>query len=172
MVPRLILLLAALVALPIPAAAVTVRDIVALSRAGLPDDILTALIDADRTIFTLDAGQILELKREGVSETVLLKMLRSRREFEPRPEPAPREVAPQEIAPQVVVIGGGSAGEAPAADVAYWQRMPPPFLYTPFPIWGPVPSHGRGRRPAPAPFLPPEQRGFGRFINDGWIGRP
>ena len=76
------LLVAAALLFPTSASAVSVRDIIELARAGLPDDVLVAVIDADRTIFTLDKEQILELKKAGVSNTVLLKMLRTGREFE------------------------------------------------------------------------------------------
>jgi hypothetical protein len=170
---RFTLLLVAALALPASAGAVTLRDIIELSKAGLPDDVLMAVIEADRTIFTLDTQQILQLKKAGVSKAVLLKMLRSRREFE-EPQPPLEEtggattsgratsrvatpVAQEEIAPHVVIIGG--APTPPPVTVV----VPQQYYYVPFPLWG---------RPAPnvppAPFLAPEHRGFGRFINDGW----
>lgn len=72
---------------PATASAITLTDIMALSRAGVADVVLTALIDADRTIFTLGPEQILELRDAGVSDAVVLKMLGSRRQFEPaRPQ--------------------------------------------------------------------------------------
>ena len=133
----------------------------------------TVAIEADRTIFTLDTQQILELKKAGVSKAVLLKMLRSRREFE-APQPPVEEtggaspsaratsaVAPEEIAPHVVIIGGATT--PPLVTVVVPQQY---YYYVPFPLWGrPAPNV-----PAvtPAPFLAPEHRGFGRFINDGW----
>jgi hypothetical protein len=154
------LFFAAALLVPVSAGAVTVHDIIELTKAGLPDDVLVAVIDADRTIFTLDKEQILELRAAGVSKAVLLKMLRSRREFEAVQEaPAFTEAPPQ---PELVVIGA--------------QPTPPPvtvvvpqYFYVPYSIWG-VPTHHVPRTP-PQPVLAPQYRGFGRFINDGWVER-
>ena len=167
------LFLVVLAVLPSRADAVTIRDIIALSKAGLSDDILSAVIDADRTIFTLDAEQILELRRAGVSDAVLLKMVRTRREFEPAPAPVQTSAAPvEEVAPQVVIIGGDSRKDEPRRDDVYGSRtfgaFDGPYYFVPFPLWGT--GSPRGHRP-PAPFIAPEQRGFGRFMNDGWIGK-
>jgi hypothetical protein len=173
---RVAVILLALVVVPASADAVTIRDIIALSKAGLPDEILSAVIDADRTIFTLDAEQILELRRAGVSDAVLLKMVRSRREFDapPASTQASSEAAPQEIAPHVVIIGGDSKkDDSRAAESTETGRgfgaFDGPYYYVPFPLWGTAaPRHPR--TPA-APFVSPDARGFGRFMNDGWIGR-
>ena len=153
---RALLLLAALGLVPAAAEAVTIRDIIELSKAGLADEVLVAVIDADRTIFTLDADQILELKGAGVSEAVLLKMLRTRREFE-APATAHAAQAPSAgvqdgPAPEVVIIG------APPPTVTV---VVPQYYFVAVPIFGRPP---RPVRPG-APFLPPEHRGFGRFIN-------
>jgi hypothetical protein len=173
MLLRTVLALFVLIALPSAAGAVTLRDIIELSKAGLPDDVLAAVIDADRTIFTLDKDQILELRKAGVSKAVLLKMLATRREFdEPPPadeRPAITTTSSVEL-PGVVIIGGESESARPRAR-GYEMRFDyPQYFYMPYPIWGTAPPGGH--RPPPAPFLPPDQRGFGRFINDGWIGKP
>jgi hypothetical protein len=169
MILRRCILAIGLLCLPVTADAVTVRDIIELTKAGLSDDIITALIDADRTMFTLDADQIVELKRAGVTPVVLLKMVRSRREFEPPvetpvvydPHDPPPPVAPDDPPPQIVVIG------------AQPEPPPPPAVmvpyYVPVSIWGTRPRHGSG--PPAAPFMPADAGGFGRFINDGWRGR-
>jgi len=167
---RLGLLLFAILLVPITARAVTVRDLIELKKAGLPDDVLVAVIDADRTIFTLDKDQILTLKKAGISETVLLKMLSTRREFDTPPEapaPIPATSASVEELPGVVVIGGKAESKEPSAD---YPQFGYPLFFMSYPIWGTPPP--RGHRPPPAPFFPYEQRGFGRFINDGWIGKP
>lgn len=163
MILRRCVLALGLLCLPVTADAVTVRDIIELTKAGLPDEIITALIDADRTMFTLDADQILELKRAGVTSVVLLKMVRSRREFEPPADtPVVSEPTPpvaQDDPPQIVVIGAQpSPPPPPAVMVPY---------YVPVEIWGTRPRHSSV---SPAPFMPPDARGFGRFINDGWRG--
>ena len=96
--------------LPARADALTVRDVVELTRAGVGEEVLLALIDVDRSIFPIDAATIKELKASGVSDRVIAAMVRSGREV-PAPEsvvtepvaaePVPPAVAPQ---PQVVVI--------------------------------------------------------------------
>ena len=171
---RVVLLLLALVVVPATADAVTIRDIIALSKAGLPDEILSAVIDADRTVFTLDAEQILELRRAGVSDAVLLKMVRSRREFDkPASSPvAASEAVPQEVAPHVVIIGGESKkDDGRTADVRQprFGAFEGPYYFVPFPLWGT--GAPRGQTGPAAPFIAPEQRGFGRFMNDGWLGK-
>lgn len=148
---RALLLLIAVALVPASVEAVTIRDIIELSRAGLPDEVLTAVIDADRTIFTLDAEQILELKKAGVSKTVLLKMLATRREFDTAAA-APTAAAPGAL-PEVVIIGATPA--PPPVTVVV-----PQYYFVPVPIWGHRPRHMPN-----APFFPPEHRGFGRFIN-------
>jgi hypothetical protein len=174
MAPRVVLLLVALAVVPDTADAVTIRDIIALSKAGLSDEILSAVIDADRTIFTLDAEQILELRRAGVSDAVLLKMVRSRREFDgpTTSTDTTSEAVPQEVAPHVVIIGGDSKKEDVRTDDSGYRGFgvfDGPYYFVPFPLWGT--GAPRGDKGPAAPFIAPEQRGFGRFMNDGWIGR-
>src|SRR5690242_10754125 len=97
--------------LPARADALTVRDVVELTRAGLGEEVLLALIEVDRSIFPIDAATIKELKANGVSERVITAMVRSGREVPPPepvaadPEPVP---APQ---PQVIVIEHREAPE-------------------------------------------------------------
>ena len=159
---RPLLLLAALL-VPATASAVTVRDIIELSKAGLPDDVLIAVIDADRTIFTLDKEQILTLKEAGVSRAVLLKMLRTRREFDAPPAPAPEVTTSAAPPPQPGLVVIGAAPPPPVTVVV------PQYFYVPVPIWGVAAPHAP--RTPPQPFMPAERRGFGRFMNDGWVDR-
>lgn len=163
---RTLLFLAAIL-VPASASAVTVRDIIELAKAGLSDDILIALIDADRTIISLDKDEILALKKARVSEAVILKMLRTRSEFDvPSATPdaeAPAEVVvPQPPVPELVVIGA-QPSPAPATVVV------PQYFYVPYSIWGAPRRHPIA---PPQPVIAPEYRGFGRFINDGWVNRP
>jgi hypothetical protein len=162
MILRALLLVALAVCVPVTAHAVTVRDIIELSKAGLSDEVLIALIDADRTIFTLDTEQILDLKHAGVGEKVLLKMLATRREFEPAPgadvrieQPSNGQIASQ---PHVVVIGG-----PPAPPTSVTVVVP---QFVPFPIFGTLDPHVR--RGNVIPVFVDDDRGFGRFRNDGW----
>jgi hypothetical protein len=92
---------------PARAEAVTVRDIIELSRAGLGDDVLLALIEVDRTVFAIDTQTITRLKQAGVSERVISAMIRSGRtrdiEREMQDQP-PVFVEPPPPSPPVVVI--------------------------------------------------------------------
>jgi hypothetical protein len=103
---RLILAFAALsLFAPVTATALTVRDIVELSRAGLGDETLLALIEVDPSVFPIDTATLKSLKASGVSERVIVAMVRSVRTPGVNPEaelvPAP---IPQPSEPQVVVI--------------------------------------------------------------------
>ena len=89
---------------PARADALTVRDILELTRAGLGEEILLTLIDVDRSVFPIDTATLKRLKEAGVSERVILAMIRSAR----MPVPVPDPVAVVEPAPapepQVIVI--------------------------------------------------------------------
>jgi len=65
--------------LPARADALTVRDVVELTRAGLGEEVLLALIEVDRSVFPIDAATLKELKVNGVSERVIAAMVRSGR---------------------------------------------------------------------------------------------
>ena len=88
------------------AEAITVRDIIELSKAGLGDSVLLALIEVDRSVFTIDTATIRKLKDAGVSDAVIVAMIRSGRE--PQPQAAPMEPVQQDPQPapepRVVVI--------------------------------------------------------------------
>ena len=99
-----LIIISFLVLLPARADALTVRDIVELTRAGLGEEVLLALIEIDRSIFPIDAASIKQLKVDGVSERVIVAMVRSGREVpseQVTPDPAPLPPAPE---PQIIVI--------------------------------------------------------------------
>jgi len=62
-----------------PASAVTVDEIIQLSKAGVSEQVILALIDRDKPIFDIQPEQLVALKRQGVSESIVLAMLRSGR---------------------------------------------------------------------------------------------
>lgn len=90
------------------AEALTLRDIIELSKAGLSDDVLLALIEVDQTVFAIDRETIELLKAQGVSERVMIAMIKSGRTPPPAPSVVPAVQPPIEPAaappPQVVVI--------------------------------------------------------------------
>jgi hypothetical protein len=125
---RLIFAFAALAVLllfvPVSASALTVRDIVELSRAGLGDETLLALIEVDPSVFPIDTATLKSLKTAGVSERVIVAMVRSARTTGISPEaelmPPPISQPPE---PQVVVIDHHDAApeirEVPVAVPVY-----------------------------------------------------
>jgi len=102
------------------AEAVTVRDVIELSKAGLSDPVLLALIDVDHSVFQIDTETLKQLKQAGVSEPVIVAMIRSGRTpppLEPAPpiEPIPVEPQPVVSEPQVIVIDHHDPQPAPIA---------------------------------------------------------
>ena len=65
---------------PAAASAVTVDQIIALSKAGISEPIILALIERDKTVLTIDPEQLASLRRDGLSENVIVAMLKSGRE--------------------------------------------------------------------------------------------
>jgi hypothetical protein len=88
------------------AEAVTMRDIIDLTKAGLGEEVLLGLIEVDGGVFRIDPETLMMLKREGVSERVILAMVRSgrMRPAEDSVAPAPVDVAEAPAPPPVVVI--------------------------------------------------------------------
>lgn len=98
---------------PAVASAATIEEIARLSKSGVSDEVILALIERDKTIFTIAPDDLVTLKSEGVSEAVVVAMLKSGRE---EGEAAVARQAAQaaaeraEIAwltPNVVVVGHG-----------------------------------------------------------------
>ena len=118
------------------AEAVTIRDLIELSKAGLGDEVLIALIEVDRQVFNIDTATLKKMKDAGVSEAVIVALIRSGRTSPvepapvaaPQPQPAPRE-------PEVIVIDHHDApAPAPAA-------YPVPVAV---PVYVPLSGYSRG----------------------------
>ena len=120
------------------AEAVTIRDIIELTKAGLSDQVLLALIEVDRGVFAIDSATVKQLKDVGVSEAVIVALIRSGRtprapEPQPVVEPAPTYQPPVRPEPEVIVI---DHHDAPA---------PAPVM-VPYPVAVPVYLTGPGRQ--------------------------
>ena len=89
---------------PARVSALTVQDVIELTRAGLGDDILLALIDVDPSVFPIDSATLKRLKEAGVSERVIIAMIRSARLPAIMAEPVAVEPPAPAPEPQVVVI--------------------------------------------------------------------
>jgi len=86
------------------AEAVTVKDIIDLTRAGLGEEVLLALVEVDGGVFNIDTATLTDLKKAGVSERVIEAMIRSGRTPPPQPLPAYEPEPPEPVQPQVIVI--------------------------------------------------------------------
>jgi len=158
---------------PARASALTVDEIVSLSRAGVTDTVILALIDRDKTIFTIEPEQLVTLKQQGVSEAVILAMLKSGREEGERAAQAAADLNAGFImsslapAPDVVVVGHGP--DVPNGGYYSNYSNYPNAIYVP-PAAGliavPYAVGGGGRRrhtPAAsfaAPSVAPQERTF------------
>ena len=136
----------------VPAAeALTVRDIIELSRSGLGEEVLLALIEVDRGIYAIDTKTLKSLKEAGVADRVIVAMVRSGRE-PVVPEPAPVEARAEEQRapePQVVVI-------------EHHEEPRVREVMVPYPIFVPVDTsrsrfrrvHGISRAPVESTYVP------------------
>lgn len=88
--------------------AVTVRDLIELSRAGLSDQVLIALIDVDHSVFTLDTETLKQLKQAGVSDAVILAMIQTEsvepQDALPQAQPQPPVAVPVPVPVFVPVV--------------------------------------------------------------------
>ena len=108
--------------------AVTVRDVIELSKAGLSESVLLALIDVEHSVFSIDTSTLKQLKSAGVSDAVIVAMIRSGRE--PRVEETMPPVV-QEPAP---------APQEPAPPAEAMAPPPPPYpVAFPVPVYVAVP---------------------------------
>lgn len=128
-----VLVISILTVFPLSAAALTVRDVIELTRAGLGDDIILALIEVDPSVFPIDSATLKTLKQAGVSERVIVAMVRSgRMQLPPAPVPEVPAAAEESRAPepQVIVIDHRDAPQIREVPVAV-------------PVYVPVPVTGR-----------------------------
>jgi hypothetical protein len=77
----------------------SLRDLIELSKAGVGDDVLLALIEVHRPVYPVDPETLKGLKAAGVSSKVMVAMVKSGREAEA--EPAMPVVSPTPIPPPV-----------------------------------------------------------------------
>ena len=128
--------------------AVTLREIIELSKTGLSDEVLLALIDVERRAYPVDSDTLKMLKESGVSERVIIAMIRSGRSKPSVPEaPVAPTPQPEPHQPQVVVIDHDDRDDAPRVrEVA----VPVP-VYVTVPVYVRTPRQGGGNRAHPVP---------------------
>lgn len=93
------------------ASALTIHDVIELSKAGVSDEVLLELIQVDHRVYTIDADAVKRMKTGGVSDAVMLAMIRAGRAVAPSDAAAvpPPATAPQ---PQVIVVDHADAQPA------------------------------------------------------------
>jgi hypothetical protein len=143
-------------------AATTPDQLVALSRAGLDDDILIALIETDGSIFHLTVDDIIELHRQGLSSRVIRAMIETARMSNPAPVARAPEAQRSDAPPPVRT-------EQPPAPVIVnqivTQEVETPVVHQAVPVYVPV----FVRRPEPPRPEPPVYWGWGgKRRPDSW----
>jgi hypothetical protein len=159
------------------AEALTVRDLIELSRAGLGEEVLLALIEVNRGVYAIDSATLVSLKQAGVSDRVIAALVRSGRE-QPLVEPPPAEWEPPAAAqPPVVVIEHHTAIQHVPIPVPVYVAVPTvrprhravthiPTESTFVPFQTGPPSH---RPTPPPPSSRPVYWGFGGELRpDAW----
>jgi hypothetical protein len=105
-----LLVLALAACTPTPASAVTLAEVVALSKSGVSEPVILALIERDQTLFSMSPDQLVKLQRQGLSDTILLALLKSGHPSEASPPKGPVALAASQPPaapppPAVVVVG-------------------------------------------------------------------
>lgn len=141
----------------------SVRDVISLSKAGLSDDVLLALIEVNGSVYPTDAETLKGLKAGGVSPAVIVAMVRSGRQT-PRPEASPVQLpeAVDQPQPQVVVV----ERDAPEHEIRVIREV------LPVPVYVAVPTHRYHRPGVVRPRVEPAEPvywGFGGKLRpDAW----
>lgn len=127
LVGRLVMVVAVLIASAVRAEAITLREIVELTKAGLSEEVLLALIEVDQRVFSIDSETLKSLQDAGVSPRVIVAIVKSGRM--PAAEPVvPERVVTERVvevdradppAPQIVVIDRPVVHEVPVAVPVY-----------------------------------------------------
>ena len=136
-------MLALLGCVPATASAVTIDEVVALSKSGISEQVIVAVIERDQTLFSLSPTLIMKLQREGLSDRILLALIKSGRPNEPPVPASPVEpmAAPVPPPPLIAVVGHGpqlpNTSEFDSVAVDATGASPP--LPDPPPVFVPVP---------------------------------
>ena len=96
----------ALMLAPARAEALTLQEIIELSRAGLGEEVLLALIEVNQRVYPIDTETVRTLKGAGLSEKIIIAIVKSGRTPPPPvPEALPLDVVPPPPPePQVIVV--------------------------------------------------------------------
>ena len=123
---------------PVAASAVTLDQVTALHKAGVTDAVILALIERDRTVFSIQPEDIITLQRDGLSEALIIAMLKSGKDADEavRAESAYTQAmiaAALAPAPEVLIVGHGP--ERPNTyhgDGFFVNSNPGPYFVPPY----------------------------------------
>ena len=172
-------------AVPATAQTLTTKEIVELTKAGLAEEVLLALIEVHRSVFPIDRETLKMLKAEGVRDNVVVAMIRSGRDPIPAPPPPPPQPTPSVIvdrgdgtpeliikdrAPEqtrVVVVEEREEPRVERRSPAYEERIRE--VPVAVPVYVPVPTRRHVERPVPPKKQEPVYWGFGGKLRpDAW----
>jgi hypothetical protein len=140
-----LLVLALAASTPAPASGVTLAEVVTLSKAGVSEPVILALIERDQALFSMSPDQLVKLQREGLSDTILLALLKSGRPSEASFPKSPVALAvsqPPTAPPPPAVVVVGHDPEYPntrGADVTLTTDAQPVQAPLVVPVLVPVP---------------------------------
>ena len=166
--PALALMAIAVVALPSRAFAVTIDQVISLTKSGVSETVILGLIERDQTVLAIAPEDLVALKRAGVSDTVVVALLKSGREAADAAVKAQADAnassvaAALSIAPTVVIVGHGpDRPNAPENDAAFAEVLPAPpgtpgtpGTYVPYAVPVILPSRAGHHRAVRRPVQP------------------
>lgn len=147
------------IALPTVAHAITVGEVLALSKAGVSEAVILALIDRDRTIFAIEPNDVVALQAQGLTDSVIVAMLRSGRDDGDRAARAASDLstamflAERAPGPEVTIVGHDRDQPNPFTSAPYFGApSAAPILVVPYA--GGARWRRREGAPVPAPTFP------------------
>jgi len=170
---------AAMVGSSARAEAITLREIVELTRAGLSDEVLLALIEVDQRVFAIDPDTLKSLKDAGVSPAVIVAIVKSGRMPQPQPDPVVEVPPPDPPQPQVIVVDRPVVHEVvvpvpvyvAVGGRSYTRHRQQPYVVppTPFAPFGTLVAPTAVERPEPRKRPEPVYWGWGGKLRpDAW----
>ena len=94
----------------VPVEAVSLKDLIGLSKQGISDDILIALVEAEKSVFHITASDLKPLKDAGLSDRLVIHLLQTPSRPAPEvklhlaSEPAPAPAAARHVEPEPRVV--------------------------------------------------------------------
>jgi hypothetical protein len=138
--PFHVMIAAVLSCAPKVVSAVTIDQVLAMSKAGVSDAVILEMIAREKTLVTIAPDRIIELRREGVSDAVIVALLKSGVPTEESLRAAADALPPPPVEPIVTVVGHGpqwpNVGHYRVHDRVY---DPPAVVAVPVPVLVPTP---------------------------------